>query len=46
MAMWKKGFYVRFGGDTVQLGLPFSVTRTEIDLLINAFGETINHLGH
>ena len=46
MAMWKKGFYVRFGGDTVQLGLPFSVTRNEIDLLINAFGETINHLGH
>ncbi len=43
-AMWQKGFYVRYGGDTIQLGLPFTVTKDEIDLLINALGETINTL--
>ncbi|MCP3675767.1 MAG: aspartate aminotransferase family protein [Gammaproteobacteria bacterium] len=44
MKMWQKGFYVRYGGDTMQLGLPFTVTKNEIDLLINALGETINTL--
>ena len=38
---WQKGFYVRYGGDTVQLGLPFTVTEDEIDLLVNALGEAI-----
>jgi len=42
--MWKKGFYVRYGGDTIQLGLPFTVERNEIDTLISALGETINEL--
>jgi len=42
MKMWQKGFYVRFGGDTIQLGLPFSVTKEEIDSLFNALGETIS----
>ncbi len=44
MKMWQKGFYVRYGGDTMQLGLPFTVTKDEIDLLINALAETINTL--
>jgi beta-alanine--pyruvate transaminase len=44
MAMWKKGFYVRYGGDTIQLGLPFTVETDEIDTLISALGETISEL--
>ncbi len=44
MQMWQKGFYVRYGGDTIQLGLPFTVTEEEINLLINALGETIKAL--
>ncbi len=44
MKCWEKGFYVRYGGDTIQLGLPFSVEEAEIDSLINALGESINEL--
>ena len=44
MSMWKKGFYVRCGGDTLQLGMPFTVENEEIDSVINALGETINEL--
>ncbi len=40
-SMWEKGFYVRYGGDTIQLGLPFVIEKTEIDSLINALGETL-----
>ncbi len=42
MAMWKRGFYVRYGGDTIQLAPPFISTRAEIDSLINALGECLN----
>ncbi|MFV0276464.1 MAG: aspartate aminotransferase family protein [Parahaliea sp.] len=45
MKLWQKGFYVRYGGDTVQLGLPFTVETEEIDSLINALGETLGELG-
>ena len=41
MKMWDKGFYVRYGGDTIQLGLPFTTELSEIDSLINALGETL-----
>lgn len=41
MEMWRRGFYVRFGGDTIQLGLPFATSKTEIDSLVNALGEVI-----
>jgi beta-alanine--pyruvate transaminase len=41
MAMWKKGFYVRYGGDTVQLAPPFISTGAEIDALVHALGETL-----
>lgn len=44
MKCWEKGFYVRYGGDTIQLGLPFIVERDEIDRLINVLGETIGEL--
>ncbi|MGI9294145.1 MAG: aspartate aminotransferase family protein [Pseudomonadales bacterium] len=44
MKCWQKGFYVRYGGDTIQLGLPFIVERDEIDRLINALGEAISEL--
>ncbi|WP_019529145.1 aspartate aminotransferase family protein [Dasania marina] len=42
MKMWEKGFYVRYGGATIQLGLPFTTEKSEIDSLINALGETFN----
>lgn len=44
MAMWHKGFYVRYGGDTVQLAPPFISTRAEIDSLVNALGDTLHAL--
>ena len=42
MAMLQKGFYVRYGGDTIQLAPPFITTPQQIDSLIDALGETIN----
>lgn len=42
MAMLKKGFYVRYGGDTIQLAPPFISTPAQIDSLISALGETIH----
>ena len=41
MRCWQKGFYVRFGGDTIQLAPPFQVTREEIDRLVAALGEAL-----
>ena len=37
-----KGFYVRYGGDTIQLAPPFIIGKPEIDSLINALGEALN----
>lgn len=45
MDMWNKGFYVRYGGDTVQLGLPFTVERDEIARLIEALGDSLAENG-
>ncbi|MEM1113512.1 MAG: aspartate aminotransferase family protein [Pseudomonadota bacterium] len=45
MSLWEKGFYVRYGGDTVQIAPAFAVTRQEIDSLFNALGETLEELG-
>ena len=42
MHMWSKGFYVRYGADTIQLAPPFISTEAEIDSLINALGESLN----
>jgi len=44
MEMWRKGFYVRYGGDTIQLGLTFTTEKEEIDRLLDALGETIREL--
>lgn len=44
MAMWQKGFYVRYGGDTIQLGLPFVIEKEQIDNLLSALGETVVEL--
>jgi len=42
MDMLKKGFYVRYGGDTIQLAPPFISTEAEIDRLLDALGESFN----
>ena len=42
MKCLKKGFYVRYGGDTIQLAPPFIIEKSEIDSLINALGEALN----
>jgi beta-alanine--pyruvate transaminase len=42
MKCLEKGFYVRYGGDTIQLAPPFIAEKSEIDSLINALGESIN----
>ncbi len=44
MKCWEKGFYVRFGGDVISLGLPFTVEKVEIDNVVNAIGESIREL--
>ena len=41
MACWKKGFYVRYGGDTIQLAPPFISTPAEIDRLASALGDAL-----
>jgi beta-alanine--pyruvate transaminase len=44
MRMWEKGFYVRYGGDTLQLGMPFTTTTSEIDALLTALGDSLVEL--
>ncbi|MGJ7458351.1 aspartate aminotransferase family protein [Halomonas sp. MA07-2] len=44
MKCWEKGVYVRYGGDTIQLGLPFIVECEEIDRLVNVLGDAIGAL--
>ena len=44
MKMWEKGFYVRYGGDTIQLGLPFVMEKAQMDSLLQALGETLLEL--
>lgn len=46
MKMWEKGFYVRYGGDTIQMGLPFIVEHEEIDNLISALGDSIKEVAN
>jgi beta-alanine--pyruvate transaminase len=41
MKCLKKGFYVRYGADTIQLAPPFIIEKSEIDSLINALGEAL-----
>ncbi len=37
-----KGFYVRYGGDTIQLAPPFIVEKAEIDRLVSALAESLD----
>jgi len=41
MRMWEKGFYVRYGGDTIQLGLPFVFEKEQIDSLLGALKDSL-----
>jgi beta-alanine--pyruvate transaminase len=41
---FEKGFYVRWGADTLQLAPPFITSKEQIDSLINAVGESLNEL--
>ncbi len=41
MRMWQKGFYVRYGGDTIQVGLPFVIEKRDIDRLVAALGDSL-----
>ena len=44
MACWKKGFYVRYGGDTIQLAPPFISEKAEIDRLVNALSDALGEV--
>ena len=41
LKMWESGFYVRWGGDTVQLGPPFVAQPEELDGLFEALGKAL-----
>ncbi len=41
----EKGFYVRWGGDTIQLAPPFVSTPEQITALVNALGESLDEIG-
>ena len=41
MNCWKKGFYVRYDGATIQLAPPFISTSAEIDRLVSALGDAL-----
>lgn len=41
MNCWKKGFYVRYGGDTIQLAPPFIAETMEIDRMVNALADAL-----
>ena len=42
--LWNAGFYVRFGGDTLQFGPTFNTKPEELDRLFNAVGDVLNNL--
>jgi beta-alanine--pyruvate transaminase len=42
MRCLEKGFYVRYGGDTIQLAPPFIVEKHEIDSLVSALAESLD----
>jgi beta-alanine--pyruvate transaminase len=44
MAMLRKGYYVRYGGDTVQLAPPFVSTTAQIDSLTSALGDALQEI--
>ncbi|MGE0404088.1 MAG: aspartate aminotransferase family protein [Kofleriaceae bacterium] len=42
MKCLENGFYVRYGGDTIQLAPPFIVEKAEIDRLVSVLGDALN----
>ncbi|MBF7695365.1 omega-aminotransferase AptA [Acinetobacter rathckeae] len=42
IALWKAGFYVRFGGDTLQFGPMFNSKVDDLDRLFHAVGEQLH----
>jgi beta-alanine--pyruvate transaminase len=42
MAMYQKGFYVRYSGDTLAFAPPFVTTPAEVDRFVAALGETLD----
>ncbi|MFZ4833649.1 aspartate aminotransferase family protein [Rouxiella sp. Mn2063] len=44
IALWKTGFYVRFGGDTLQFGPMFNTETAELDRLFDAVGDTLHQI--
>ncbi|WP_036767989.1 aspartate aminotransferase family protein [Photorhabdus australis] len=44
MALWKAGFYVRFGIDTLQFGPMFTAERADLDRLFDAVGEVLHYI--
>ena len=41
---FEKGFYIRWGADTLQMAPPFSASKDQIDAFVNAVGESLNEL--
>lgn len=44
MALWRAGFYVRFGGDTLQFGPAFNAQPQDLDRLFDAVGEALQNV--
>ncbi|MBM0104777.1 aspartate aminotransferase family protein [Steroidobacter sp. S1-65] len=44
LAAWRKGAYVRFGGDTLQLAPPFIVEKSQIDRLIETVRDSLQEV--
>ena len=42
MKLWQQGFYVRFGGDTLQFGPTFIARPEELERLFDAVGEALD----
>ena len=42
MKMWEKGFYVRYGADTIQIAPAFTVEKNEIDNVMNALADCLS----
>ncbi len=44
MKCWKAGYYVRYGGDTLQFGPPFISEKSDLEGLFNAVSDAITSL--
>ena len=44
LACWRKGAYVRFGGDTLQLAPPFIIEKPQIDRLIETVRDSLQEV--